>query len=251
MAMSIEQKIAERGGARESALEELLLDKSVTSDRETTEAPSLRNPFRAASRKRAGLLAIPIVLSLAAVFFLSQNKTDSLADAEIVTALRGDVEQTVTALGNLQPRDYVDVGAQVSGQLKRINVEFRRHREGGRSLGRDRRGRAERARRGRRAPRSTSLQAQLADRQAQSSLAQAQLKRQAELKKANATSEDAYDTAEAAARSAAAQINSIAGADRTDASRRCTPTRPSSATPRSMRRWPAPSSRSRPSRARR
>ena len=29
---------------------------------------------------------------------------------------------TVTALGNLQPKTYVDVGAQVSGQLMKIDV---------------------------------------------------------------------------------------------------------------------------------
>ncbi|MBN9407990.1 MAG: efflux RND transporter periplasmic adaptor subunit [Burkholderiales bacterium] len=36
---------------------------------------------------------------------------------------RGDIEDLVSATGSLQPRDYVDVGAQVSGQLRRILVE--------------------------------------------------------------------------------------------------------------------------------
>ena len=35
---------------------------------------------------------------------------------------RGDVEATVTAIGTLQPRRYVDVGAQVSGQIKALHV---------------------------------------------------------------------------------------------------------------------------------
>lgn len=34
----------------------------------------------------------------------------------------GELEQTVTAQGALAPRDYVDVGAQVSGQLSRVYV---------------------------------------------------------------------------------------------------------------------------------
>ena len=42
---------------------------------------------------------------------------------QIVQVQRGDIEDLVTATGTLQPRDYVDVGAQVSGQLKRIHVE--------------------------------------------------------------------------------------------------------------------------------
>jgi macrolide-specific efflux system membrane fusion protein len=34
-----------------------------------------------------------------------------------------DIENTVSALGVLQPHYYVDVGAQVSGQVKRIAVQ--------------------------------------------------------------------------------------------------------------------------------
>src|SRR5690606_16653768 len=40
------------------------------------------------------------------------------------TVMRGDLETTVTALGNLQPKEYVDVGAQISGQLERLHVEI-------------------------------------------------------------------------------------------------------------------------------
>src|SRR4051812_42193018 len=42
----------------------------------------------------------------------------------VATVQRGDLEDTVTATGILQPRDYVDVGTQVSGQLKKLNVEI-------------------------------------------------------------------------------------------------------------------------------
>ncbi|NWE50631.1 efflux RND transporter periplasmic adaptor subunit [Pseudomonas gingeri] len=40
-----------------------------------------------------------------------------------VTVNRGDIESSVTALGTLQPRRYVDVGAQASGQIHKIHVE--------------------------------------------------------------------------------------------------------------------------------
>src|SRR5471032_1064434 len=40
-----------------------------------------------------------------------------------VTVTRGDIESSVTALGTLQPRRYVDVGAQASGQIHKIHVE--------------------------------------------------------------------------------------------------------------------------------
>ncbi|MCI1736053.1 MAG: efflux RND transporter periplasmic adaptor subunit [Pseudomonas veronii] len=45
---------------------------------------------------------------------------DSLAT---VTVTRGNIENSVTALGTLQPRRYVDVGAQASGQIRKIHVE--------------------------------------------------------------------------------------------------------------------------------
>src|SRR5262245_56064093 len=45
----------------------------------------------------------------------------SLRTAEVKL---GDIEKTVTALGTLQPKDYVDVGAQVSGQLESVHVEI-------------------------------------------------------------------------------------------------------------------------------
>ena len=40
-----------------------------------------------------------------------------------VPVTRGDIESSVTALGTLQPRRYVDVGAQASGQIQKIHVE--------------------------------------------------------------------------------------------------------------------------------
>jgi macrolide-specific efflux system membrane fusion protein len=36
---------------------------------------------------------------------------------------RANIENTVSALGVLQPHRYVDVGAQVSGQMKQIKVK--------------------------------------------------------------------------------------------------------------------------------
>ncbi|MFM9926622.1 efflux RND transporter periplasmic adaptor subunit [Variovorax sp. H27-G14] len=45
------------------------------------------------------------------------------ADVASVAVVRGTIESSVTALGVLQPRHYVDVGAQVSGQILRLHVQ--------------------------------------------------------------------------------------------------------------------------------
>ncbi|KGS13334.1 hemolysin secretion protein D, partial [Pseudomonas coronafaciens] len=42
---------------------------------------------------------------------------DARSNASTVTVTRGTVENSVTALGTLQPRSYVDVGSQASGQI--------------------------------------------------------------------------------------------------------------------------------------
>ena len=45
------------------------------------------------------------------------------APVSIVPVTRSDIERSVTALGTLQPRRYVDVGAQASGQIRKLHVE--------------------------------------------------------------------------------------------------------------------------------
>lgn len=49
----------------------------------------------------------------------SATATPGLATAPVV---RGDIEQTVTALATIKPKTYVDVGTQVSGQLRKVMV---------------------------------------------------------------------------------------------------------------------------------
>jgi len=43
---------------------------------------------------------------------------------QLVPVKRADIEEVVTAQGKLEPKEYVDVGAQVAGQLKKVLVEI-------------------------------------------------------------------------------------------------------------------------------
>lgn len=64
-------------------------------------------------------LSLLLVAALVAWPFLTPGR-----DAyDTVPVTRGDIENSVTALGTLQPRQYVDVGAQASGQIHKIHVE--------------------------------------------------------------------------------------------------------------------------------
>lgn len=81
---------------------------------------------RALARVSPPVLGLLIVLigggvSLAAWSWSKHGgKTPEVIGVEV---RRGDIEDLVAATGTLQPRDYVDVGAQVSGQLEKIHVE--------------------------------------------------------------------------------------------------------------------------------
>jgi macrolide-specific efflux system membrane fusion protein len=120
----------------------------------------------------------------------------------------GDIEDTVTALGNLQPKNYVDVGAQVSGQLNKIDVAVGDKVKQGDLLAEidptvlEAKVAADQAS-------LASLQAQVLDRSAQAALAQTQLARQQNLMKADATSQDSLQTAEATLKSNKAQLAAL------------------------------------------
>ena len=127
--------------------------------------------------------------------------------AQLITAAvqRGTVEDAVTATGTLQPRDYVDVGTQVSGQLKKLHVEIGTNVKAGQLLAEIdptvylSRVDADRAQ-------LQNLRAQLADRQAQLVLAEQQFQRQTNLMREQAGTAEALQTAEASLASAKAQL---------------------------------------------
>ena len=65
-------------------------------------------------------LMVAIAMLLTGLYF---NK-DAHSEAYLFdTVQRGDVENHIGATGTLEPKNYVDVGAQLSGQVKKIHVE--------------------------------------------------------------------------------------------------------------------------------
>lgn len=126
----------------------------------------------------------------------------------VIDVARGDIEQLVTATGSLQPRDYVDVGAQVSGQLQKLHVAVGDMVEKGQLL-------AEidatvyRAKVDASRAQLRSLQAQMLERQAQLKLAQLNSERQRNLYREDAGSREAMEMAEASLQSSQAQITAL------------------------------------------
>lgn len=167
---------------------------------------------RSKPRSRRWPLLLPILL-VAGVgawygwqhYFAPKDQTNGL---QLTAIVRGDIEDVVTATGTLQPRDYVDVGAQVSGQLTRIHVEVGSEVKEGDLL-------AEidpTVLQSRVDATNASLRnqlAQLKDREASLTLARIQYQRQKNLMAADATTEEALQTAEATLKSTEASIEAL------------------------------------------
>jgi membrane fusion protein, macrolide-specific efflux system len=136
---------------------------------------------------------------------VTAESTPSVASALVQ---RGDVEDTVSATGTLQPRDYVDVGTQVSGQLKKLHVEIGQTVTRGQLLAEIDptvyRSRAEGTE-----AQLRNQQAQLAERQAQLKLAEQKAQRQANMMREQATTAEAVQSAEAELQSARAQVQAL------------------------------------------
>jgi macrolide-specific efflux system membrane fusion protein len=70
---------------------------------------------------RVGVAAVAVAAVVAGALLWWSGRPAMAYQSEPVA--RQDIEATVTAIGTLQPRSYVDVGAQVSGQILKLRVE--------------------------------------------------------------------------------------------------------------------------------
>ena len=80
----------------------------------------------AKSKSYTGLVLVLLLLAAGgggAWYFLG-TKTEKKTEFQSVKVARGDIVQSVTATGDLQPVVTVDVGAQVSGQIKEVLVDY-------------------------------------------------------------------------------------------------------------------------------
>lgn len=171
--------------------------------------------FLAGIRQRAfhrnTLLALLIVAVAATgywawhTFYAKKNPREMYQVAEVQ---RGDIEDLVSATGTVQPLEYVDVGAQVSGQLKKLHIEVGSVVKAGELL-------AEidptvfRATVDARRAGLRNQQATMKERESALALANLQFKRQKNLMAADATTAESLQIAEATLRAANAQIEAL------------------------------------------
>ncbi|MBI1216386.1 MAG: efflux RND transporter periplasmic adaptor subunit [Alphaproteobacteria bacterium] len=163
--------------------------------------------------KKTGKIIFVLLLLCAAGFggyrYMQARKlAQAQAAPQVVTVTKGDLEQLVTAQGKLEPKTSVDVGVQVSGQIKKLYVELGDDVKKGDPIADIdpqvylSKVEADKAR-------VKTLQAQIVQQEAQVKLAQQQFARNEKLLKTSAVSQDAYDSADTALKVAKAQKDAL------------------------------------------
>ena len=165
---------------------------------------------RRARRARGKWLLLALVLGGAGGWYYLQRDQNSQEQNQplLATVAMGNIENTISSAGSLKPSDFVDVGAQVSGQLEKLYVEVGDKVEVDQLLAEiDARTQVSRVQASRAA--LGALEAQIGSRQASLDLARANAQRQERLRAANATSQQDYDTSRANLASAEANFTQL------------------------------------------
>lgn len=170
-----------------------------------SQAPVTRRPPRA--RKLAATVLLTVLLGAGFVSAQAYFGKKGEAPPATVTVERGDLEKTVTSLGKLKPKDYVDVGTQVSGQLKKVAVQIGdRINKGDLIAEIDATVYETRVRTGR--ANLDNLRAQLVQQQAEAELARRQFERNQDLLKERAISQETVEQNQSAQKVANAKVES-------------------------------------------
>jgi macrolide-specific efflux system membrane fusion protein len=159
--------------------------------------------------RRHPWLSVLIVLAVAGgAYWLLTNSADNASRPLLATVEVGDIENAVIAAGFLQPSNYVDVGAQVSGQLEVLHVTVGNAVEEGQLLAEiDAAVQANRVDASRASLRG--LEAQLFAREASLRLAEANAQRQTRLMEDAATTQADFDAAANALASAQSDLTQL------------------------------------------
>ncbi len=184
------------------------MKKERDSQSETQDSLLLTPPGRRKRGRKWGVISI-VLLAAVGLYFTLQDDEEALVDQPLIaTVTVGDIENTISSAGSLKPSIFVDVGAQVSGQLQKLHVEVGDRVEAGQLLAEiDARTQVSRVEASRAA--LAALEAQVSSRRASLDLSRANAQRQERLMAANATSQQDYDTAKANLASAEANVTQL------------------------------------------
>jgi macrolide-specific efflux system membrane fusion protein len=159
-------------------------------------------------KKIIGLLAVAGLVTGGWYWYAAAQKLEG-ESLRPITISRGTIEEVVTSQGKLEAKQYVDVGTQVSGQVKTIHVDIGDTVTKGQLLA-EIDPRVYQAQVEANEARINSLKAQLNQQKAELTLAEQTLKRNQNLIAVNAVSRQVLQESESQAAVAKAQVDSIA-----------------------------------------
>ena len=168
--------------------ETLPMDSRDTINADTQDSPLIAPPSRKKRKSRWPMVLIVLALAGGSLYYFNSDEA-TVADQPLISTVQiGSIINTISSAGTVKPSNFVDVGAQVSGQLEKLYVE-----EGQILAEIDARSQQSRVDASRSA--IEAQEAQIASRRASLELAKTNKERQERLMVANATSQQDYDTA--------------------------------------------------------
>ena len=185
----------------------------------------MHSPVPQRHRRRWGLVGVLCLPAGIVAFAAYETPSQPSSQTQTLEVSVGDLEETVTAQGKLEPKEYVDVGAQVTGQLQKLYVDIGDDVHAGRLLAEiDPRVYAARVQADE--ANIQNLQAQLAGQQANVVFARQQFERQRSLMQSHGVSEQDFQNSEfdlkkatttaEAIQAQIAQVQSTLNGDRTN-----------------------------------
>lgn len=170
------------------------MDSHATLNADTQDSPLIAPPSRKRHKRRWPMALLVLAIAGGLTYYLTKGEEVEADKPLIATVEIGSIENTISSAGTVKPSSFVDVGAQVSGQLQTLYVEVGDTVEQGQLLAEiDARTQQSRVNASRSA--IEAQEAQIASRRASLQLAKTNAERQERLMAANATSQQDYDTA--------------------------------------------------------
>jgi macrolide-specific efflux system membrane fusion protein len=177
-----------------SHFETLPMASHDTLNADTQDSPLIAPPSRKKRKRRWPLVLVVLALVGGGIYYFNSEETVEADQPLVSTVEIGSIINTISSAGTVKPSNFVDVGAQVSGQLEKLYVEVGDVVEEGQLLAEiDARSQQSRVDASRSA--IEAQEAQIASRRATLDLAKTNKERQERLMAANATSQQDFDSA--------------------------------------------------------
>ena len=86
-----------------------------------------RNNGKGSKLKKLVIIIVIIIVAIAGFLLFKGKGTETVTKYETDQVTRGNLTVTVSATGSLEPRNKVDVGSELSGIVKTVDVDFNDH----------------------------------------------------------------------------------------------------------------------------